>query len=230
MASNATEMSASCSVQRRPAPPFALRRAEQAPRCVSGFFPGHALYAKGLQINRRRYTVQQPATKSARGPGDKPVINRGSTDRFVRSTIYIVFPLFVFARRRSRQFFTVRWKARRAVGFQGHRNVGTLFCPASPRPAVRRVPCRPDPPVVCPGFGIGRWTRQVESSVVRKTPISVVPHRSAGLRLHQLPHRMPSLCTHRLPLHASPARITSSSFYPRLDPWLHATGTEYVYL
>ena len=58
----------------------------------------------------------------------------------------------------------------------------------------------------------------------------VVPHRSAGLRLHQLPHRMPSLCTHRLPLHASPAGITSSSVYPRLDPRLHPTGTGYVYL
>ena len=61
-------------------------------------------------------------------------------------------------------------------------------------------------------------------------PEIVVPHRSAGLRLHQLPHRLPSLCTHRLPLHASPAGITSSSVYPRLDPRLHPTGTGYVYL
>ena len=43
------------------------------------------------------------------------------------------------------------------VAFRADRNVGTLFCPASPRPAVRRAPCRPDAPVVCPGFGLDRF-------------------------------------------------------------------------
>ena len=47
------------------------------------------------------------------------------------------------------------------VAFRADRNVGTLFCRASPRPAFRRAPCRPDAPVVCPGFGLDRfWTRQ----------------------------------------------------------------------
>ena len=33
------------------------------------------------------------------------------------------------------------------VGFQADRNVGTLFCPASPRPAVRRAPRLPGRPL-----------------------------------------------------------------------------------
>ena len=43
-------------------------------RAVSlGFFIVHVLHKKGFtEINRRRYTSQNPATKSARGPDDKP--------------------------------------------------------------------------------------------------------------------------------------------------------------
>ena len=86
------------------------------------------------------------------------MINRGSTGRFVPSTVYIGFPLFVLAKRRSEQLLTLRWKARGAVGFQGDRNVGTLFCPASPRPAVRPAPLTR--PARCVS---GFWTRQVLS-------------------------------------------------------------------
>ena len=110
------------------------------------------------ETNRRRYTGQQPATKSARGLGEKQRINRWinrlSTADFVCPSVYIGFPLFVLAKRRSEQLFTVRWRAWGAVGFQGDRNVGTLFCPASRRPAVCPSPCRSDPPVVCSGFGL----------------------------------------------------------------------------
>ena len=63
----------------------------------------------------------------------------------------------MLAERRSEQLFTVRWRARGAVGFQGDRNVGTLLCPASPRFAVRSAPCRPDPPVGRPSFGLDSY-------------------------------------------------------------------------
>ena len=102
--------------------------------------------------NRRRYTGQQPATKSVRGPAAKPRMNCGSTVRCVPPPVYIGFPLFVLAKRRSGELFTVPWRARGTVAFRADRNVGTLFCPGSPRFAVRYAPCRPDPPVVCPGF------------------------------------------------------------------------------
>ena len=97
------------------------------------------------------------------------MINRRSTAGFVPPSVYIGFPLFVLAKRRSEQLFTaVRLGARGAVGFQGHRNVGTLFCSASPRPAVRPATCRPDPPVVCPGFGLDRYG-------IRRAPNSSCP-------------------------------------------------------
>ena len=91
--------------------------------------PGHALHEKGLQrqigvgtlVNsQQRRALAVPVINH-----DKPVINSGSTAGVVPSTVYIGFPLFVLAKRRSEQLFTVRWKARGAVGFQGHRNVGT---------------------------------------------------------------------------------------------------------
>jgi len=83
-------------------------------------------------------------------------MNRWSTGRFVPPPVYIGFPWFVFAKGRSEQLFTVPWGAGGTVGFWADRNVGTLFCPTSPRPAVRRSPRRPDSPVVCSGFGLDR--------------------------------------------------------------------------
>ena len=64
--------------------------------------------------------------------------------------------MFVLAKRRSEQVFTLLWRARGTVGFRADRNVDTLFTPASPRPTVRRAPRRPEPSVVCPGFGLDR--------------------------------------------------------------------------
>ena len=114
-----------------------------------------------IETNRRRYTDQQPAKKSARSPDDKSrinwSINRWSTELFVPLAVYIAFPLFVLPKRRFEQFFKVRSRAREALGFKVDRNFNTLFCPASPCPAVRPAPCRRDPPVVCPGLGLDRF-------------------------------------------------------------------------
>ena len=93
---------------------------------------------------------------------DKLRINRWSNGRIVPSAVYMGFPLFLLAKKRPEQLFTVRWRAREAVGFEGDRKVGTLFCPASPCPAVRPAPCRPDLPVVCPGFGLDRFKPREE--------------------------------------------------------------------
>ena len=60
--------------------------------------------------------------------------------------------------KRPKQLFKVRWMAGGVVGFQGDRSVGTVFFSASPGPAVRHAPCRPDLPVVCPGYGLDRFT------------------------------------------------------------------------
>ena len=46
-------------------------------KSTNGSSPGHALHEKGLQkTNRRRYTGQQPGTKSALRPADQLVVNQ----------------------------------------------------------------------------------------------------------------------------------------------------------
>ena len=49
-------------------------------RVIRRFSSRTCIAGKGFtETNRRRYTAQQPATKSARGSAVKPVINRWST-------------------------------------------------------------------------------------------------------------------------------------------------------
>ena len=121
-----------------------------------------------VKVLQRQISVATLVNSQQRKALPVPVINRGSTGRLVPSTVYMGFPLFVLAKRRSEQLFTLRWGARRAVGVQGDRNVGSLFCQASPRPAVRLAPCRTEPPVVCPGFGLDRCSPST-SVLIRKT-------------------------------------------------------------
>ena len=111
---------------------------------------------------RRRFTGPQPGTKSGRRPADKPLINRLSTacqpvivflHRF-----YIGFPLFVLPKNRSRQLSSMPQKPHRTAVFWANRPVGYPSYRTA-APLHRRAPPRPDPPVVCPGFGFDRSFR-----------------------------------------------------------------------
>ena len=93
--------------------------------------------------NRRRYIGQQPGTKSASRPGDKPDVNRSSTGRFVPPTVYIGFPLFVLPKRCSGQLFSVPWRARGTVVSCSNKHVGVPSCLARPTQPPGRAP--PDP-------------------------------------------------------------------------------------
>ena len=117
--------------------------------------PGHALHEKEFtETNRRRYTGQQPAKKDARGPGNKPQINCGSTGRFVPSTVNIGFLLFALAKKHSEQLFTVHWRSR---GLARPPKCLHLVLPSIDPP--RRQPCAvPNRTAL---FVFGFWTRQV---------------------------------------------------------------------
>ena len=115
--------------------------------------PGHALHEKGLQ---RQVAVGTLVSSQQRRALAVPLTNRWSTGCFVPPPVYIGFPLFVLAKNRLEKLLMVPWGARGTVAFRADRNVGSLFCPAWPRTAVRHAPRRPDPPVVCPGFGLDR--------------------------------------------------------------------------
>ena len=103
--------------------------------------PGHALHEKGLQrqIRRRRYIGQQPGTKSASRPADKPVINRWSTAGFVVPSVYLRFALFVLANRGPQPLSLIRQSVRGTVLSWANRPVGVPFCPAPTRPWYVRV-------------------------------------------------------------------------------------------
>ena len=68
----------------------------------------------------------------------------------------IGFPLFVLAKGRSGQLSTIPWRAELTVGFWATRHVGVLFFPPRRAPPPRGAPRRPEPPVICSGFGFDK--------------------------------------------------------------------------
>ena len=112
---------------------------------------------KVSETKKRRYSGQQPGTKSGRRPGDKPVIGRGSIGCFDPPSVYIGFPLFVLPKDRSRHCL------RCPGGQQGQLSPGrtdlSATRPALPRPAspLRRAPTPPRPARGMSGF----WLKQV---------------------------------------------------------------------
>ena len=123
--------------------------------CVDSEFlkniPGHALHEKGLQgPNKRRYTGQQPGTKSAFRPGDEPVVNRGFC-----SSVGFKYELDCSCFRKDVQDSVRDLLGGKREGLFLGRIDPTASRPTQPRsaPPPRRAPPRPDRPVVCLGFG-----------------------------------------------------------------------------
>ena len=119
--------------------------------CVPPSVPGHALHEKGLQRQkRRRSTGQQPRTKSAPRPADKPRFNRSFRSFIGLHRISLVCSSGETFRRRL-------FDALESAGEDCP--LGEQFCWRTvlpdPAPPPRRAPRR-DPPVVCPGFGLDR--------------------------------------------------------------------------
>ena len=146
LASKATEMWVLSSAQRRPVPPSALRRADPTrPLCV------RVLDSTGKETNGRRYTGQQLATKSARGPACQPLflfLHRFTLD-FLRSCLRM---------RRDVQNICLRYSG----GLEGRLPSGPteMSAPwiAQRRPAPASAVCSADPTARCVSEF---WTRQV---------------------------------------------------------------------
>ena len=79
-----------------------------------------------------------PARSSGRRPADKPLIYCGSTTCFVLPAVYVGFPFFALAKRRSGQLSSMPWGARGTVVSESwaNRPVGVRSCPVPPRPAA----------------------------------------------------------------------------------------------
>ena len=98
---------------------------------------------------RRRSTGQQPGTKGASRPADKPLVKRGFCSPIGLHRISLV--------RASEESFgtgaKMPWTVRGTVASWAMRSVGVPSCLARPAPPPRRAPPRRDTPMVCSSFG-----------------------------------------------------------------------------
>ena len=125
--------------------------------------PGHALHEKGLQRQKRDGSLVSSQKESASRPADKPVMNRWSigcqpvVNRGFCSFIGLhrIYLIRASGESFKRRVFDALERTREA------RTLGEQFRwhPVLPDPAPppHRAP-RPDPPVVCQGFGLDRFT------------------------------------------------------------------------
>ena len=107
------------------------------------------------KTNGRRSTGQQPGTKSASRPADKPLTNCLSTGDFVPAFGWHKMSLVRASGKTFKRFFHDALEGTRDACL-----LGGLFCLrpvlTDPAPPPRRA-LRPDPPVVRSGFGLDRW-------------------------------------------------------------------------
>ena len=105
------------------------------------------------KTNKRRYIRQQSGTRSARGPADKPVVNRPLCSSI---DLHMIFGCSCF--RGDIQDNRFRWFG----GYAGRLSSGRTDPWASrPAPPPCRAPRRPDPPVVCSGFGFDKLLQAI---------------------------------------------------------------------
>ena len=125
------------------------------------------MHEKGLQ---RQIGVGTLVNSQQRSALAVPVINRGSTGRFVPPSVYIGFPLFVLAKRRPGQFLqcaggSERLLASKATGMSAP--CSAQRCPAPPSALRRADPTRP---LLCPSIGLDRCSclrRDVQNSFLQ---------------------------------------------------------------
>ena len=133
--------------------PFCLCEPFSSKACSGTSFTGKGVGTL-VSSRERRALLALPLNRDSNSVQRR--FNEWSTAAFVAPVVYMGFPLFVLMNRHSEQMFIAPWRVRGTVGFRADRNVGTLFCPASPRPAFCRALRRPDPPIVCPGFSLDK--------------------------------------------------------------------------
>ena len=81
--------------------------------------------------DKRRSTRQQPGTKSAFRPADKPLIYRWSNADVFPPSVYF-FCFFVLLKRHSKQVCSMSWGQRKTFVSWANRSVGVPSCPARP--------------------------------------------------------------------------------------------------